>query len=359
MNGLRLEDPWWLLLVVPVVLAGIASARLRRRRAVVYSDTSLLRQLPPTWTLRVKRLLPWLRTAGLVLLVFALSRPQQGEEAFRVRTEGIAIQMCIDRSGSMRAMDFFLDGRRVNRLDAVKSVFRDFVTGGGNLPGRPSDLIGLIDFGGYAVSHCPLTLDHVALLHVLDNVEIAQPVRARRGRGVDAQFDRLVEEELQTAIGDAVGLAIDRLRDVPAKSKVIVLLSDGNQTAGVAEPLEAAAAAKVLGIRIYTIGVGTTGLAPFPSTDFRGREVLEMQLVEFDEETLRQMARRTGGQYFSATDTEALHAVYATIDRLEKSPQEGSLYTDYRELYGLLLWPGLGLVLLEVVLTSTRFRSLP
>lgn len=358
MNGFRFEEPWWLVLLVPVLLTPYALGRLRRQRAVVFSDVSIFRSLPRTWTLRAKRLLPWLPAAGLALLVAALARPQQGLEEFRVRKEGIAIQMCIDRSGSMRAMDFFLDGRRVNRLEAVKSVFRDFVTGGGELPGRPDDRIGLIDFGGYAVCRCPVTFDHVALLHVLDRVEIAKAIRGARGPG-GSIADRFLEEELHTAIGDSLALAIDRLRDVAAESRIILLLSDGNQTAGATEPLEAAAAAKALGIRVYTIGVGTTGVAPFPSTDFRGREVLELQLVEFDEETLRQVAARTGGRYFSASDTATLRDVYSAIDRLEKSPQEGAIYTDYREMYRLFLWPGLALVLAEVVLASTRFRSLP
>src|SRR5690606_12672744 len=186
---------------------------------------------------------------------------------FRIRTEGIAIEMCIDRSGSMQAVDFQIHGRSVNRLEAVKHVFRDFVGGDGELPGRPDDLIGLIAFGGFAEALCPQTLDHGALLQILDGVDFPKPIRDREGRVINEQ---LLEEELQTALGDAVALAVDRLKDVPAKSRVIILLSDGENTAGIIEPADAAKAAREFGIRIYSIGVGSTGMAPFPGRDLFG-----------------------------------------------------------------------------------------
>jgi len=355
-TGFRFQDPLWMLLLVPLVALGLLAIRRQRRVAVLYSDVSLLSGLPVTMALRTKRLLPWVRLLGLALVVLALARPQHGREEFRIRTEGIAIQMCIDRSGSMQAMDFQLDGRQVNRLAAVKRVFRDFVVGKGKLPGRPDDLIGLIAFGGYAEGKCPLTLDHGALLDVLDTVEIPEPVLDARGRIVNRS---LLEEELKTAIGDAVALAVDRLKDVKAKSKVIVLLSDGEQTAGVIDPPEAAETAKTFGIKIYSIGIGSTGWAPFPTEDLFGRKVLSRQPVRLDEATLKMLAETTGGRYFNARDTQALENVYAEIDRLEKSLSEGRLYTEYRELYQYAMFPGLGLILLEILLVSTRFRSLP
>ncbi len=298
----------------------------------------------------------WRDSAGLVLVVVALARPQQGREEFRVRAEGIAIQMCIDRSGSMQAMDFQLDGEPVDRLQAVKQVFRDFVTGRGELPGRPDDLIGLVAFGGFADGKCPLTLDHGALLEVLESVEIPKPVYDSHDRVVNA---RLLEEEMKTAIGDAVALAVDRLKDAKAKSKVIILLSDGEQTAGVVDPPEAAETAKAFGIKIYTIGIGSTGWAPFPDQDAFGRTVFRRQPVRLDEETLTMLAETTGGRYFNARNTDALKNVYAEIDELEKTLSEGRLYTEYRELYQYAMFPGLGLILLEILLASTRFRSLP
>jgi Ca-activated chloride channel family protein len=244
----------------------------------------------------------------------------------------------------------------VNRLTAVKQVFRDFAAGEGELPGRPNDLIGLIAFGGYADSKCPLTLDHDVLLKTLAGVEIPQPVRDTRGRTLNARY---LDEEMATAIGDAVTLAADRLRQSEAKSKVVILLSDGANNAGVVDPAQAAEAAKALGIKIYTIGVGTTGLAPYPIIDPFGRRRLIMQRLELDETTLKMMAEKTGGHYFHAKNTEALQEVYAEIDKLEKTVSEGKIYADYREFYQYAMFPGLGLVLLEVLLVATRFRSLP
>ncbi len=356
MNGFRFQDPLWLLLLIPVLIAGIVAMRRDRKTAVLYSSVQLLKTLPVTLMQRVKRLLPWVRLLGLVLIVVALARPQRGLREFRVSTEGIAIQMCLDRSGSMQALDFEIDGQSVNRLDAVKQVFRDFVGGGGDLPGRPDDLIGLIAFGGFAEAKSPLTLDHGALLEILKSIEIPQPIRDSRNRVINARF---LEEEMATAIGDAVAVAVDRLKDAEAKSKVIILLSDGENTAGVVTPEEAAEVAKTYGIKIYTIGVGRTGRAPFPVQDAFGRTVLQAQVVRLDEETLKMLAETTGGRYFNAQDTQALENVYAEIDQLEKTETEGRLYTEYIELYLWFLLSGLGLVLLEIILSATRFRSLP
>ena len=164
---------------------------------------------------------------------------------------------------------------------------------------------------------------------------------------------------MATAIGDAVLIAVDRLKDVKAKSKVIILLSDGEQTAGVAEPQQGAEAAKAFGIKIYSIGVGTTGSAPFPATDGFGRSVLVRQNVRLDEATLKMLADTTGGKFFNAQDTKALVDVYAEIDRLERTMTEGRLYTEYRELFSWFLLSGLGIVLLELALSATRFRGLP
>jgi len=356
MLSFRFHDPWWLLLLAP--LAAIAWATLRRRRpaAVLFSDVSVLATLPRTVAQRIKQLLPWILYGGAALLVVALARPQQGREDYRIRAEGIAIEMCIDRSGSMQAMDFELDGKPVNRLAAVKRVFEDFVTGNEGLPGRPDDLIGLVAFGGFVDAKCPLTLDHAALGEVLRAVQIPQPVVDGHGRIIN---ERLLGEELSTAIGDAIVMGVDRLKDVDAKSKIIILLSDGKSNAGVVDPAAAANVAKTYGIKIYTIGVGSNGMAPFPAIDPFGNKVFVNQPVEMDEAVLRMIADKTGGKYFNARDTEALANVYAEIDRLEKTPTEGRLYTEYRDLYRWFLLPGLCLVLAQVALVSTRFRTLP
>ena len=279
-----------------------------------------------------------------------------GREEFRIRTEGIAVQMCIDRSGSMQALDFPVDGQQVNRLTAVKSVFHDFVAGNDDFDGRPDDLIGLVAFGGFATALCPPTLDHGALLDVLQGVEIPKPIRDDQGRVIN---ERLLQEEQATAIGDALALAVDRLKDLESKSKVIVLLSDGENTAGVISPEDAADAAAQFGIKIYAVGVGTTGMAPYPGVDIFGRSVLQAQPVRLDEVTLKMLAKKTGGQYFNAQDTKALKRVYAEIDQLEKTEVEGRLYTEYREVFGFPMVSGVLCVLACIILDATWLRSLP
>ena len=356
--SLRFQDPLWLLLLVLLGTMGLLAVRRQRRVAVLFSDVSILRTLPVTMALRIKRALPWLRLSGLALVIVALARPQYGIEEFRLHTKGIAIQMCIDRSGSMAALDFNVEGQQVDRLTVVKRVFRDFVMGKGKLPGRPDDLIGLVTFGGFVEPKCPLTLDHGALVQVLESVEIPHPIFDNRGQEINR---RLWQEDSQTAIGDALALAANRLKDIQAKSKVIILLTDGEQTAGVLRPIDGAKIAKTLGVKIYTIGIGTNGLVPIPDPypDAFGRRVLHQQVFPLDEQTLKQIAETTGGKYDNAQDTESLENVYAEIDRLEKSASEGRLYSEYRELYQYFMFPGLGLILLEILLAGTRFRSLP
>jgi Ca-activated chloride channel family protein len=356
MTEFRVANPSWLLLLIPLLALTIWSIRQRRRAAILYSSVQLIRNLPVTLAQRFKRCLPWIRCLALLLVVVALARPQWGLTEFRVRTEGIAIMMCLDRSGSMMAMDFELGQERVNRLAAVKDVFRKFVIGDRSLPGRTDDLVGLVSFGGFAEAKAPLTLDHGALLEMLDTVEIAKPILDDAGRTVNERFLR---EEQATAIGDALALAVDRLRDAEAKSKVVILISDGENTAGVTQPDEAARAAESFGVKVYSIGVGTTGRAPFLMTDSFGRRVLVPQLVRLDEATLKLVAETTGGQYFAARDTAALETVYGEIDKLEKTPSEGRLFTQYRELFQWLLLPGIALILCETLLRGTRFRELP
>ena len=356
MNAFQFRDPVWLLLLIPVIGSSLLSIRRDRNSTVLYSNVELLKGLPVTLAQQLKRFLPWLKIGGLTLIVLALARPQSGREEFRIRTEGIAIEMCIDRSGSMRALDFPVDGEQVNRLAAVKRVFHQFVAGEGDFDGRPDDLIGLVAFGGFADAKCPPTLDHGALLDILDTVEIPEPVVDKHGRIINEQ---LWQEEQATAIGDAIAVGVDRLKDIKSKSRVILLLSDGENTAGVVQPEEAANAAAEFGIRIYTIGVGTTGMTPYPTTDAFGRNILRAQPVRLDEDSLKMLSQKTGGRYFNAQNAEALTEVYAEIDRLEKTETEGRVYTEYREMFQWLMLPGLGFVLLQVVLAATRFRGLP
>ena len=355
MNVFRFGSPWVWFLLIPFVVVVLLTRR-HEQPAALYSSVELLKSLPITFGQRIRRVLPLVKWIGLLLVIAALARPQLGREEFRIRTEGIAVQMCIDRSGSMQALDFPVDGQQVDRLTAVKSVFHDFVAGNDDFDGRPDDLIGLVAFGGFATALCPPTLDHGALLEVLQSVEISKPIRDDKGKVIN---ERLLVEERKTAIGDALALAVDRLKDLDSESKVIVLLSDGENTAGIISPEDAADAAAQFEIKIYAIGVGTTGMAPYPAIDVFGRSVLQPQPVRLDEATLKLLAEKTGGQYFNAQDTEALQRVYAEIDLLEKTEVEGRLYTEYREVFGFPMVSGVLCVLACIILDATWLRSLP
>jgi Ca-activated chloride channel family protein len=358
MEAFRLYSPFWLLLV-PLVL-GLAWWRVQRRRrpAAIFSSVAEFRDLPVTIAQRARHLLPYAYGLGLCLVIVALARPQSGKSETRVSGLGIAIEIVLDVSGSMEALDFQLEGRDVNRLDAVKHVINDFVLGSrqSGLAGRPDDLIGLIAFGGFADSKCPLTLDHGALVDIVEGLEVPKPVRDSRGRVINAEA---LQEELATAIGDGVALAVDRLRGAQAKSKVIVLLTDGDSNAGAVDPREAAKIAQESGVKLYTIGIGSSGVVPFPQEDEFGNRVLMPAEFRIDEELLREMAQTAGGKYFHAADSEGLAQVYTQIDQLEKTQVEETKFSEYTELFSWFAGPGLALVLAVGILMETRFRSLP
>jgi Ca-activated chloride channel homolog len=353
---------WFLSLLI--VLPFLAWRMFTKRPAAInFSSTQVAKQLTPTWRIRFRWILPLLRLAALALLIVALARPQFGRTQTTVDSEGIAIQMVVDRSGSMRAMDFKLDGQRVDRLTALKKVAGDFVIGGEGLAGRSNDLVGLITFARFADANCPLTLDHAFTVGKLQEAEIV----------VD-------EREDGTAIGDGLGLAIERLKaldesrksekQAAVTSKIIVLLTDGENNVGDMDPLAAAKLAETLGIRIYTIGVGTRGQAPFPGVNIFGREVMQMMEVNIDEESLTKIAESTGGKYFRATDTDSLKKIYEAIDQLEKSRVEEKHFTDYRELaiqsaqeggtrFPPLLLLSFSLLASECLLGACVFRGIP
>jgi Ca-activated chloride channel family protein len=357
-DALRLYSPYWLIIAPLAVGALWWRFRPRRRAAAVFSSVAGLKGLPITLAQRARRCLPYVYGTGLCLVIVGLARPQSGRSESRITGEGIAIEIVLDSSGSMEALDFQLKGQDVSRLSAVKHVIQEFVLGARDhgLSGRPDDLIGLVAFGGFADSKCPLTLDHGALVDIVQGLEIPKPVRDRHGRVVNAQA---LQEELATAIGDGVAVAVDRLRGAKAKSKVLVLLTDGDSNAGVVDPREAAKIAAESGIRLYTIGIGRNGVVPVPQEDEFGNRVLVPAQFRVDEELLREMAQTGGGRYFHASDSEGLAQVYAEIDKLEKSEFEETKYSEYTEMFWWLAGPGLALILAVGVLTETRFRSLP
>ena len=250
----------------------------------------------------------------------------------------------------MEAIDFQLDGPGRQPAEAVKHVIKEFVLGSraSGLSGRPDDLVGLVAFGGFADSKCPLTLDHGALVDIVQGLEIPKPIRDSQGRVINAEA---LKEELATAIGDGVAVAVDRLRGARAKSKVIILLTDGDCNAGVVDPREAAGIAAESGIRLYTIGIGRSGTVPIPQEDEFGNRVLVPAQFRIDEDLLREMAEdRHAAEYFHASDSEGLAQVYAEIDKLEKSEFEETKYSEYTELFRWFAAPGLALILLVGVL---------
>jgi Ca-activated chloride channel homolog len=329
----RLHDPWWLLLLLLLPLV-IRRMQTRRAASLRYPLLAAVRAIGVGRRTRWRWLLVALRGIGFALLVIALARPQLGKASSKVYTEGIDIMLAVDVSGSMMAEDFTANGKRANRLQAVKSVVRKFVDD------RPGDRIGLVLFAARPYTQCPLTLDHGWLLQNLERAEIG-----------------LIEDG--TAVGSALATAVNRLESADAKSKIVVLLTDGENNAGKVTPLTAAEAAKTLGYRVYTIGAGTRGLAPYPVRGPFGNIVYQPVQVSIDEDTLRQIATTTGGRYFRATDTASLEAIYAEIDKLEKSPHEGLEYLDYHELYPWLALPAFLLLIAEAVLAETWLRVLP
>lgn len=315
-------SPWYLLLLLLVPVVAWWLFAKRHRPAVRFSSVGLARQIQPTLRQRLVWLPAALTLASVVFLILGLARPREGREQTVTDSEGIAIEMVIDRSGSMQAMDFQIDGEHVDRLMAIKNVASKFVAGGDNLEGRFSDLVGLITFAGYADGKTPPTLDHAFLVSELNNTEIVT------NRSEDG-----------TAIGDALSLAVEKLNSLDdrqnhkVKSKVIILLTDGENNAGSLQPAQAAELAETMGIKVYTIGVGTRGQAPVPVTDpFTGRKAIQWMAVNIDEATLKNVAETTGGKYFRATDTDSLKNIYAEIDELEKSKVEARHFVDYREL---------------------------
>lgn len=355
MSGFQFHDPAWFLALLP--LAFLAWWRLRRRPGgLVFTAPEAIDRLAISWTVRIRQGLFALQLIAWILLVAVLARPQQGLEEYRVRTEGIAIEMCLDRSGSMRATDFMVDGEVVNRLQAVKQVFADFVLGTDDLPGRPDDLVGLVAFGGFAESLCPLTLDHGALSDIVQQVQLPEPIRDAQGRIINRE---LLLQEQATAIGDAVALGVERLKDASAKSKVLILLSDGENNAGVVTPEQAADAAAAYGVKIYSIGVGSNAEALLRRMDPFGMTLMQPQQFNLDEATLRMLAEKTDGVYFRANDTESLQQVYEAIDQLEKTQTEGLTYRRHAELFAPLLWVALTLLLLEFLLSHTWFLTVP
>ncbi len=331
----RFASPYYLFLLIPVGVASWFVFRKSIRSGIIFAPVSVIKSRTDSFRIIAARILPVLFLAGLALTALALARPQTVFSRINDKTDAIGIEIVVDVSGSMEALDLSIktaSGTKLrSRLDAAKETFGQFVNR------RPDDLIGLVTFGGYATTRAPLTGDHSALLHVLEGVEIPKPSLDKQGQVMD-------QEELLTAIGDALATACSRLEHAKLKSKIIVLLSDGESNTGIIKPEEAIKIAKKMGIKVYTIGIGTTGRAPFRQRDMFGNSVIVHGNVVLDEAMLKKIAKDTNGQYFNVRDTGGLEQALAEIDKLEKTEVERNIFEQYNELFPWLLWPALCLI---------------
>jgi Ca-activated chloride channel family protein len=327
--------PYLLLLLLLMPVIAWLKSKVGFQPAFLYSSVQLVRGITGITRSRAGSILLKLRWLTLALFLIALARPQLGEGETKITASGIDIVVALDLSSSMSSEDFKLRGEPVNRLIIAKDVLRQFVAK------RPNDRIGLVAFAGQAYIAGPLTLDHDFLLQNLERLDIATP------------------EKDGTAIGSGLTAALNRLRDVQSKSKIVILMTDGQNNAGKVPPLTAAEAAATLKVKTYTIGVGTRGLAPMPYIDQWGRKQSRSIPVDIDEETLKQISKRTGGKYYRADKTETLRSIYDEIDRLEKTDAEVKKYQRYQELFPWVVLPGLALLLLEIILNNTVWRKLP
>ncbi|MBN1257963.1 MAG: VWA domain-containing protein [Planctomycetes bacterium] len=351
---MRFESPWALLVTLAIPLLIAFSGRGRGWGSVRFSATAQVKGVGKS----IKQRLLWLplaiRILALLLLAVALARPQEGTERVHDISKGIAIEMVVDRSGSMGAEMGFA-GRNLSRLEVVKRVFDEFVSGKGDLPGRPNDLIGMIVFARYADTICPLTLGHGALAQFLKNVQLVTQ-RSEDGTAVGDAI-ALAAARLKTAEETLARQADDVEKEFSIKSKIIILLTDGQNNAGKRMPREAAALAKKWGIKIYTIGVGGGDGVVTVQTIFGPRKMRTGSGV--DTATLQAVAEETGGIFRLADDADSLRAVYEEIDKLERSEIESVRYLDYRELFPPFLLAAMGLLVIEVCLNCTLFRKIP
>ncbi|HDQ44433.1 MAG TPA: VWA domain-containing protein [bacterium] len=328
---IRFADPWFLCLFA--VIPPIVWIYIRRQRkggaTLRFSHLGFVKDIRHRGWIHARHLLLVLRILAIALLILAFARPQSGIRGEEILTEGVDIMLVLDLSTSMLAEDI-----KPNRIEAVKEVAADFVRQRGN------DRIGLVVFAREAYTQCPLTIDYGILIRFLQELKTG-----------------MIEDG--TAIGMGLAAAVNRLRSSSAKSKVIILLTDGENNAGEIDPITAAQMAEAFGIKIYTVGASTHGTAMYPVQDpFFGKRYVPIQ-VDIDERPLRKIAELTGGMYFRATDRARLEEIYREIDRLEKTEIKVTEYTRYTELFFYFVAAALAILLVEIVLTHTRFRKIP
>ncbi|MFN2353607.1 MAG: VWA domain-containing protein [Desulfopila sp.] len=318
----------WLLLLVPLLL--LLRGRHGAAPAVLFPSTAVARSLASARKVNSGQIALMLKLLAIALLIVTLARPQQGNTTTEINASGIDILLAVDVSSSMKAMDFTLQGKAVDRLAVVKNVVASFIDN------RPNDRIGLVAFAGKPYLISPLTLDHNWLERRLRSLSIG-----------------MIEDG--TAIGSAIGTGLNRLRDERAKSQIVILLTDGVNNSGRVPPLVAAEAAEAMGTKIYTIGAGTRGLAPYPIVRF-GKKRLVQARVDIDEETLRKVAEKTGALYYRATGTDSLEKIYSAIDTMETTTRTIKKFEQSRELFPYLLALVMALQVLSLIVS---YRRLP
>ena len=325
---------WFLALLLLPVLAWLKGRR-SRPAAFVYSSVGLLAGLTRARRSHAGAILAALRWLALACFIIALTQPRLIKSETKVTASGVDIAVALDMSGSMISEDFVVRGERINRFNMARSCFRSFIDK------RPNDRIGLVVFAVQAWIATPLTLDHEFLQDTLARLEIG------------------VIDDNQTAIGDALSTAVNRLRELKSKSKIVILMTDGENNSGTVAPLTAAQAAKALGIKVYTVGIGKQGTAPMPVFS-NGQKVGYQEVpVDVDETTLQKIANLTGGKYYRADNAEHFQQLYDEIDKLEKTEMEIKKYSQFRELFPWVLTLGLAVLLLEITLGQTVLRRLP
>jgi len=330
----RFANPYFFVAAAVIPAAVFYHQRRQLSPCLRVSDMSSITDIDRSFFVRMEWFVPFLKYTALCLLIVALARPQWGSRQITIKSSGINIVLAVDLSESMAALDFRENGRIVNRLQAVKSVIQNFISK------RSGDRIGMVVFGSHAYTQLPLTRDYDAISSILARLKIGSAGKS-------------------TAIGDAIGISLKRLKDIKSKSNVIILLTDGRSNSGEISPDTATEIAVQNKVKIYTIGVGSKGKAPFLIHDPVFGDQYVYQHVDIDEDTLKDIARKTGGLYFRAEDTKGLSRIYNTIGRLEKTDVKVRTYDNYKELYPYFLIPALILLGVWIILSNTRFLKVP
>jgi len=329
MNGIKFAEPLflYLLVLIPAMVAFYILKQQKTTASLRMPGLQPFENAGITFRHYLRHILFACRTLGIALLIIVLARPQATSKFQDISTEGIDIVLTMDISGSMLARDF-----KPDRLDAAKDVATEFISG------RPYDRMGLVVFSGESFTQCPITTDHAVLINLLREIQSG-----------------MIEDG--TAIGMGLATAVNRIKDSKAKSKVIILLTDGVNNRGAIAPATAAGIAKTYGIRVYTIGVGTQGVAPYPVQTPFGMQYQDMQ-VEIDEAILKDIAQTTGGKYFRATDNDKLVQVYKEIDKMEKSKIDVRQFSRKEEKYFLPAMIAFCLLAFEILIRNTVYKKL-